>query len=406
MFDIQEFRSHFHILSTEVYGNPLCYLDNASTTLIPDNVLSAQLEFESTSRSNVARAGHFLATRATDAYEQARATVARYLNITNTDEIIFTSGTTAAINLLAHSLGATFKPGDEVVVSLAEHHSNFVPWQLLRDRAGIVLKTIPLAEDGRLDLDALETLVTDRCKLIAVTHASNVTGAITDVETIVAAARKVGAQVLLDGAQGAAHGPVDVPALGVDYYAFSGHKSFGPTGVGVLWGRAELLEPLPPFMGGGGIVERVTLAENRYASVPARFEAGTPPIAQAVALGAALEWLMALPWPEVRAHEQRLTQRLLASLESVPGLRIIGPRSADRRLPLFSFDMDGIHPHDLCHILDHQGVALRGGHHCAQPLMDALDLMATSRASLSLFNDETEINTLVDGLHKAIDILL
>lgn len=405
-FDVKEFRTQFPILNTEAIGCRLRYLDNASTTLMPDTVLSALLEFETNSRANVARAGHLLATKATDAYEQARAQVARYLNIENPEEVIFTSGTTASINLLAHSLGSTLKPGDEVVISLAEHHSNFVPWQMMRDRAGIVLKIVPLTEDGRLDLNSLDTLVTDKCKLIAVTHASNVTGAITEVDKIVATARKVGAQVLLDGAQAAAHGPVDLPALGVDYYAFSGHKCFGPTGVGVLWGRSELLEQLPPFMGGGGIVERVTLDKNRYAPVPSRFEAGTPPIAQAVALGAALKWLMELRWEAVKAHEQHLTRRLLQALESVPGLFIIGPRSTENRLPLFSFDIDGIHPHDLCHILDQQGVALRGGHHCAQPLMDALDLMAASRASLTLFNDDADIDTLKKGLNRAIEILL
>lgn len=264
-FNIDEFRQQIPLINTEANGQPLRYLDNASTTPVPEAVLSSLIEFETSSRANVSRAGHYLATRATDAYERARTSVARYLNIEMPEEVIFTSGTTASINLLAHSLGQTLQAGDEIIVSLAEHHSNFVPWQLLRDRVGIVLKTIPLTEDGRLDLDALDELVSDRCRLIAVTHASNVTGAITDVDRVVLAARRVGAQVLLDGAQAVAHGTVDIPSLGVDYYAFSGHKCFGPTGIGVLWGRKALLDVLPPFMGGGGMVERVSLEENRYA---------------------------------------------------------------------------------------------------------------------------------------------
>jgi len=404
-FDITEFRAQFPILGSEVNGCRLRYLDNASTTFMPTAVLASMVEFENSSRANVSRAGHSLASKATDAYEQARSSVARYLNIENAEEVIFTPGTTAAINLLAYSFGSTFQPGDEVVVSLAEHHSNFVPWQLLRDRRGVHLKTIPLLADGCLDLETLDSLVTDRCKLIAVTHASNVTGAITDVDHVVAAARRVGAQVLLDGAQAAAHGPVDLPALGVDYYAFSGHKCFGPTGIGVLWGRQSLMGELPPFMGGGGMVERVTLEGNHYAQGAGCFEAGTPPIAQAVSLGAALEWLLALPWKEIRAHERRLTRKMLHSLQTIPGLRIIGPCTEEGRLPLFSFDIDGMHPHDICHILDQQGIALRGGHHCAQPLMDAFDLMATSRASLSIFNDEADIDALAEGLKQVIEVL-
>jgi len=406
LFDNTDIRSQFPLLEREINGFPLCYLDNASTTPMPREVLTAMLEFETCTRANVSRASHFLAASATDAYEGARESVSRYLNVNNANEVIFTSGTTAAINLLAHGLEQTLKAGDRVVITLAEHHSNFVPWQLLRDRTGVELKTLPVLANGCIDMDELDALVTDRCKLLAVTHASNVTGAITEVDKVVTAARKVGAEVFLDGAQAVAHGPVDLQELGVDYYAFSGHKCFGPTGIGVFWGRQKLLEKLSLFMGGGGMVEQVTLVENRYAPGKSRYEAGTPPIAQAVTLGVALEWMMTLPWDEVKTYEKRLTQRLLDQLKTVPGLRIIGPHSSEERLPLFSFDIDGIHPHDICHLLDQQGIALRGGHHCAQPLMDALDLMATSRASLTMFNNENDLDALVSGLNRAIEILL
>lgn len=404
-FDLRGLKAQFPLLKTEVKGGPLRYLDNASTTPMPQAVLDALFDFESGARSNVSRAGHQLAARATDAYEQARAEVARYLNASDSD-IIFTSGATAAINLLAHSLGSTLKPGDEVLLSLAEHHSNFIPWQMLRDRRGIVVKIIPLLPDGRLDLDTLDEFVSERCKLIALTHVSNVTGAVTDVPRVVAAADKVGAQILLDGAQAVAHGSQDVQALGVDYYAFSGHKCFGPTGVGVLWVKDLESDKLPPFMGGGGMVARVNLAENHYVSGSRRYEAGTPPVAQAVGLGAALNWLMAMSTEALRDYESRLTRQLLASLEGIEGLRIIGPANIDNRLPLVSFDIEGAHPHDICHLLDQEGLALRGGHHCAQPLMDHFDLMATSRASLAFYNTEEDIEALAAGLKKAIEILL
>jgi len=404
-FNVQDIRDQIPVLATRVNGIPLCYLDNASTTPMPEPVLATLNEFETSKRGNVSRSGHYLASTANEAYQQAREQVARYINAASMEEIIFTSGTTASINLLANSLGSMLNPGDEVVISLAEHHSNFIPWQMLRDRSGIVLKALGLSADGRLDLSTLDDIITDRCCLVALGHVSNVTGAITDVKRITSKARSVGAQVLLDGAQAVPHGPVDVQDLGVDYYAFSGHKCYGPTGIGVLWGRADRLDALPPFMGGGGMVERVSWETSSYASGYRRFEAGTPPVAQAVGMGAALEWMMKLPWAQIKSHESALIEKMLGILNNTPGLKIIGPNSGEARIPIFSFDIAGYHPHDLCYLMDQQGIALRGGNHCAQPLMEVYKLMASSRASLSFFNHGEDINSFAIGLENAIEEL-
>ena len=395
-FDAAAVRAEFPLLAR----SNVHYLDSGATSQLPQEVIDAVVVFETTSRANVLRSVHRLAEAATEAYEGARAAVARFLNVA-TDEIIFTSGTTAAINLVARSFGDSLQPGDEIVVSLIEHHANFVPWQMLRDRRGIVLKILPLTADGRLDLAALPRVVTPKCKLIALTHASNVTGAVTDVAPVVAAARAVGARVLLDGAQRVPHGPLDLKALGIDFYAFSGHKMFAPTGVGVLWARKELLETMPPLLGGGEMIRTVTLERTIWADVPHKFEAGTPPIAQAVGLGAAVRFLSKLDWPAVSAHEMRLTQRLLDGLGRLQGARVIGPTGLQGRIPVVSFDIEGAHPHDICQMLDSNGVALRGGHHCAQPLMDHLGLAGTTRASLALYNNEADIDALLIGLDTA-----
>jgi cysteine desulfurase/selenocysteine lyase len=395
-FDAAAIRAEFPLLAR----SNVHYLDSGATSQLPQEVIDAVVVFETTSRANVLRSVHRLAEAATEAYEGARAAVARFLNVA-TDEIIFTSGTTAAINLVARSFGDSLQPGDEIVVSLIEHHANFVPWQMLRDRRGIVLKILPLTADGRLDLAALPRVVTPKCKLIALTHASNVTGAVTDVAPVVAAARAVGARVLLDGAQRVPHGPLDLKALGIDFYAFSGHKMFAPTGVGVLWARKELLETMPPLLGGGEMIRTVTLERTIWADVPHKFEAGTPPIAQAVGLGAAVRFLSKLDWPAVSAHEMRLTQRLLDGLGRLQGARVIGPTGLQGRIPVVSFDIEGAHPHDICQMLDSNGVALRGGHHCAQPLMDHLGLAGTTRASLALYNNEADIDALLIGLDTA-----
>jgi cysteine desulfurase/selenocysteine lyase len=399
-------RTQFPILQREVNGQPLHYLDNAATTFSPRCVLEAMENVENHSRSNVQRGMHQLGIEATDAFEAARASAAKYLNASSCDEIIFTPGTTFAVNLVAQCLGQSLQPGDEIVVSVAEHHSNFVPWQRLCEQYSVQLKLIPVLANGSLDLSQLDQLISERCRLLAVSHVSNVTGSITDVQAISRAARGKGALVFVDGAQAAPHGPVDVQALDVDFYAFSGHKCYGPTGSGVLWGRESILQDLPPFLTGGGMIERVTVSGTSYQTGCRRFEAGTPPVVQVIGLGAALDWLMALPWPEIRLYEQLLTQQLLLGLSGLTGLTLLGENSPELRAPIFSFDIEGCHSHDICHLLDEYGVELRGGHHCAQPLMDALGLVATSRASLAVFNNEEDVTALLSGLEQAMEVLL
>ncbi|MBM3391413.1 MAG: SufS family cysteine desulfurase [Betaproteobacteria bacterium] len=397
-FSAHEWRGHFPLLANHPR---LHYLDNAATGQLCAAAFDAVTHHELTQRANVLRGTYKLAEAADAAYEQARRQAAAYLNAASADEVVFTSGTTAAINLVAHAFGDTLQAGDEVVLSLAEHHSNLVPWQMLRGRRGVALRFIRLADDGRLDLARLDEIVTPRCRLVAVTHASNVTGAVSDLVPIVAAARAAGARVLVDGAQMVQHGPVDVAALDADFYAFSGHKAFAPNGVGVLWGRAEALAALPPFLGGGGMIGRVTAEETTYAAPPRRFEAGTPPIAQAVALGAALDWLRAQPWEAMRAHTTHLAQRLLDGLAVLPGLTFLGPREMTERLPIVAFNLAGIHPHDACQVLDAHHVAVRGGHHCAQPLMDRFGVEGAVRASLAPYNTEADVDALLEGLKDA-----
>jgi cysteine desulfurase/selenocysteine lyase len=400
-FNPEAVRAEFPIFAAANGAVKLHYLDNAATSQLPRAVIDAVVNFETTSRANVLRGVHRLAEAATEAYDQARRSVARYLNVPE-EETIFTSGTTAGLNLVARSFGELLQPGDEVVVSQLEHHSNLIPWQMLRDRRGIVLKFLPLTAEGRIDLKSLAKVVTKKCRLIAVTHASNVTGAVTDVGAIVAAARAAGAKVLLDGAQRAPHGPIDVPALGVDFYAFSGHKTFAPNGVGVLWARRAILDAMPPFLGGGEMIRTVTLERATWADVPHKFEAGTPPIGQAIGLGAAVEWLMRLDWPAVSAHELRLAQRILDGLSRVKGCRIVGPAGLQGRVPVISFSFEDVHPHDICQILDGHGVALRGGHHCAQPFMEQCGIAGTTRASVALYNNDGDVDALLTGLDDAM----
>ncbi|MBZ0126463.1 MAG: SufS family cysteine desulfurase [Rhodocyclaceae bacterium] len=398
-FSAAKWRGHFPLLAA--HPN-LHYLDNAATGQLCEAALDAVTSHELLHRANVLRGTYRLAEQADAAYEKARRQVAAYLNAVDMEEVVFTAGTTASINLVAHAFGDGLKPGDEVVLSLAEHHSNFVPWQMLRDRRGVVLRILPLTADGRIDMARLGETLTPRCRLVAVTHASNVTGAVTDLAPLIAAAHAVGARVLVDGAQAVQHGPVFVASLGADFYAFSGHKAFGPTGVGVLWGKAEALEKLPPFLGGGGMIGRVTVEETTWAPPPRRFEAGTPPIAQAVGLGAALDWLRTQPWEDMHAHTARLAQRLSEGLAVLPGLTFLGPRDMRQRLPIVSFNLAGIHPHDACQILDEHGVAVRGGHHCAQPLMDFFGVPGAVRASLAPYNDDADVDALLAGLKDAM----
>lgn len=403
-FDVAAVRAEFPLLNQQAEDQPLYYLDSAAMAQVPRAVVDAVSRHESTTRASVRRGVYGLAERATEAYENARESVGRYLHA-DPMGVVFTSGGTAALNLVATAFGETLAPGDEIVISELEHHSNIVPWQMLRDRRGVVIRSFPVTDEGRLDLAPLGSLITNKCKLVSVTHASNVTGAITFVKPIVGAAHAVGAKVLLDGCQAAAHGPVDVSGLGADFYVTSGHKMFGPTGVGVLWGRPEVLAHMPPFLGGGEMVERVTLERTSYADPPWRFEAGTPPVTQVIGLAAACEWLMTLDWTLVAAHETRLKRRLMDGLRWVKGVRVVGPTALQSRIGVVSFLLEGAHPHDVCQILDGHGVAVRGGHLCAQPLMDRYALEGVTRASMVLYNDDDDVDALLAGLEEAVDRL-
>ena len=399
-FDVASVRRQFPILSEIIDGRPIHYLDNGASAQTPLAVIDAVRTYETTGRANVLRGVHRLAERATEAYEGAREEVARFLGV-KPMEIVFTGGCTAAINLVAYSYGSLLKAGDRILLSELEHHSNIVPWQLLRQRSGIELDMIPVTLDGRIDLDALPGLVTPRTKLISLAHISNVTGALLDVRTVVTAAKAVGAKVMLDGAQRAPHGPLDLPALGIDFYVFAGHKAYGPNGIGVLWARPELLEAMPPFHGGGSMIGRVTLAETTWAPPPRRFEAGTPPIGPAIGLGAACKWMAALDWTAAHAHEMGLVQRLMDGLQTVDGTRLFGPAGLQDRYPVVSFTLDGVHPHDVAQTLDAFGVAVRAGHHCAQPLMERFDLDGTTRVSIAPYNDTSDIDALLTGVQHA-----
>ncbi|HWM46688.1 MAG TPA: cysteine desulfurase [Xanthobacteraceae bacterium] len=379
----------------------LHYLDNAATGQMPEVVLEALRRFEIEARANVHEGLHRRARAATAAFDAARASVARFLNA-GSDEVVFTYGATSSINLVAHAFGELLSAGDEILVSVLEHHSNLVPWQQLAARRGLMLRVLPMTPDGRLDLACLPSLLTERCRLVALTHASNVTGAVTNVGRVVAAAHALGAKVLLDGAQRAPHGPLDLHALGVDFYAFSGHKTYGPTGVGVLWGRRDLLAAMPPFMTGGQMIDTVTTTTATFRPPPRRFEAGTPPIAQAIGLAAALDWMRELDWRAVEIHEARLTGRLLAGLAALPGVRVLGPTDARARLGVVTFTIEGLDAADICRALDGRGVALRGGHHCAQPLMQAFGVTGAARASIAPYTLDADIDALLDGLERLI----
>lgn len=409
-FDVDPLARQFSILNRHVGGKQLHYLDNAATSQMPDCVIEAIAFHDRTRRANVRRGIHQLSEEADEAYESARMEVARYLGTDRSDEVIFTSGTTAGINLLAHSLGQDMKPGDEVLLSQLEHHSNIIPWQMLKQRKGISLRFLPVTEDGRLDLSDLDGYITRKTKLVAITHGSNVTGAITDIGKIAALAHQKGAALMVDGAQTAPHGPMNMISLGADYFVFSGHKVYGPSGVGILWGRRELLQEMPPAFGGGEMIDHVSLEKSVYALPPHRFEAGTPPITQAVGLAAALRWLCMQDIPGLLIHLNELTEQLIQGIEQLDRghgkIRILGPPKGEKRLPLVSIAVRNIHPHDLCQIMnDRYGVALRGGHHCAQPLHDRFALNGTTRASLAPYNRQSDIEAFLNGLEASMKIL-
>lgn len=403
-FDVVSVRRQFPILSEIIDGRPVHYLDNGASAQTPTAVLDAVRTYETTSRANVLRGVHRLAERATEAYENARAEVATFLGV-QPMEIVFTGGCTAAINLVAYSYGSLLKPGDRILLSELEHHSNIVPWQMLRSRSGIEIDIIPVTEDGRIDLGQLSRLLTPRTKLVSLAHISNVTGALVDVKMLVNTAKIAGAKVMLDGAQRAPHGPIDLPSLGVDFYVFAGHKAYGPNGIGVLWAKPELLDAMPPFHGGGSMIGRVTFAETTWAPPPRRFEAGTPAIGPAIGLGAACSWMRGLDWRGAHDHEMALVQRVMDGLQGIDGARLFGPASLQNRYPVVSFTLDGVHPHDVAQTLDSFGVAVRAGHHCAQPLMDRFDLDGTTRVSIAPYNDNSDIDALLTGVRRAAKTL-
>ena len=402
-FDVERVRADFPILSRTVHGKPLVFLDSGASAQKPRQVIDALSRCYESEYANIHRGVYELSAKATDAYEGARARVQRFVNARSASEIVFTKGATEAINLVATSWGGAFLgEGDEVVLSVLEHHANIVPWQLLRERTGIVLKVVPTDERGAFPLDAYEGLVGPRTKLVALTHVSNALGTVTPVDEIVRIAHDQGALVLIDGAQGIVHCPVDVQALDVDFYCFSGHKLYGPSGIGVLYGKQALLAAMPPYQGGGDMIERVTFERTTFAPPPARFEAGTPPIAGTVGLHAAIDYVASFDPAAVAAHEHDLLTYATERLSALNSIRLYG--TAPRKAAIVSFTMDGVHPHDIGTILDRAGVAVRVGHHCAQPLMDHFDIAGTVRASFGLYNTRGDIDRLVDGLDKVREI--
>ncbi|GLY93612.1 cysteine desulfurase [Actinoplanes sp. NBRC 103695] len=399
-FDVARVREDFPILSREINGHPLVYLDSANTSHKPVQVLDVMRTYWERHNANVSRSVHTLGTESTTAYEDARAKVATFIGARSPDEVVFTKNSTEAINLVAHSLGASVGPGDEVVISEMEHHSNIVPWQLLCERTGATLRWFGITDDGLLDESGLAELINERTRIVSLVHMSNILGTINDVSRIIARAHEVGAQVLLDCSQSVPHLPLDVVELGADLIAFTGHKMLGPTGIGVLWARADLLREMPPFLGGGSMIETVTMERTTYAAPPARFEAGTPPIAEAVGLGAAVDYLSAIGMREIHEHEIELTGYALKTLAGIDGVRVYGPGTPDGRGGTVSFDVAGVHPHDVGQILDDLGVEVRVGHHCARPVCARFGVSSMTRASFYLYNTTAEIDALAAGVEQ------
>jgi len=403
-FDIARVREDFPILKEKVHGKPLVYFDNAATSQKPRSVIEAEQRFYLSECSNVHRGVHLLSERATQAYEAARGKVQRFLNARDAREIIFVRGTTEAINLVASSYGRkNVQAGDEVVITTMEHHSNIVPWQILCEEKGAKLRVAPINDDGELIFEEFEKLLTSRTRLVAVVHISNALGTINPVRRIIEAAHRRNIPVLLDGAQAAAHLKVDVRELDCDFYTLSGHKLYGPTGIGVLYGKARLLEAMPPYQGGGDMISSVSFEKTTYNVIPAKFEAGTPNIAGTIGLGAAIDYVNQIGFENLAPYEHELLEYATEALARIPGVRLIG--TAKEKAAVLSFVMDGLHPHDVGTVLDQEGIAVRTGHHCAQPLMDRFGVPATTRASLAFYNSFEEVDALVKGIQKVKEIL-
>ena len=402
-WDVARIRADFPLLSRPMRGHPLVYLDNANSTQKPRSVIDTESRFYAEQYANIHRGVYLLSQEATEAYDRARARVASFLNAGSVREIVFVRGTTEAINLVASSWGgANLGPGDEVLISAMEHHSGIVPWQLACEAHGASLRVIPVDDDGELILEEAERLFTHRTKMLSLIHVSNALGTVNPVKELVAMAKARGVPVLLDGAQTISHRAVDVQDLGCDFYVFSGHKLFGPTGIGVLWAREALLDAMPPYQGGGNMIETVTFAKTTYAPLPFKFEAGTTNIAGTLGLASAIDYVAAVGYDAIAAHEQKLVDRVLAGLATLPEVRMIG--NPKDRVGVFSMTIDGVHPHDAGTILDLEGIAVRAGHHCVQPLMARFGVPATIRASLAFYNTAEECDALLSGLRKCVEV--
>ena len=403
VLDVDALRAEFPILHQQINGRPLVYLDNAASAQRPACVIDAIADYYRHDHANVHRGVHTLSDRATRAFESARETVARFLNATSTREVIWTRGTTEAINLVAQSFARPrLQAGDEILISTMEHHANIVPWQMVTEQTGARLRVVPIHRSGELDMDAFERLLGERTRLVALSHVSNSLGTINPAARLVNLAHERGIPVLFDGAQAGPHLPIDVQALGCDFYAFSGHKLFGPTGIGVLWGRESLLEAMPPWHGGGEMIRTVTFEKSTWNDLPFKFEAGTPNIGGVIGLGAAIDYFQALDPAAVLAHETDLLRYAEAQMADIPGLRIIG--TAADKAGILSFVMEDAHPHDIGTILDADGIAIRAGHHCAQPVMQRYGVPATARASFAAYNTRAEVDALIASLHKVHDL--
>ena len=402
-FNVNKIRNDFPILKQQVNGCPLVYLDNGATSQKPQSVIDSIVNYYSTTNSNVHRGVHTMSQQATDGYEGARAKVRQFINASDDREIIFTRNTTEGINLVAHSYGRqNIGPGDDIIVSNMEHHSNIVPWQMLCEETGANLRVVPIDDAGELLMDEYEKMLSSRTKLVSITHVSNALGTILPAAQIARMAHAHGAPILFDGAQAVPHMPVDVQELDCDFYVFSGHKLFGPTGIGILYGKAEYLEAMPPFLGGGEMIKSVTFEKTIYNDLPYKFEGGTPDIAGAIGLGAAIDYVNDLGFDQITAHEDELLRYGTDALSTIEGLKIIG--TAEHKAGILSFVMDLAHPHDIGTILDEQGIAVRTGHHCAQPVMQRFQIPATARASLAFYNTKEDIDALVKGIDRVIEV--